>query len=149
MSLRNGSCHCGHVKCETELAPMLVWSCNCNSCRRYTGFMGVRAAYGSDEIKFTGATSEYVYQGGSGGNIYTESCPNCHTACYATFDFMEGVTVVPIGVFDDPHSLTPKLEVFTEHKLNWVSDKDVIQHRFPDQGLKERLVALLESLENR
>jgi hypothetical protein len=62
---------------------------------------------------------------------------------------MEGVTIVPIGMFDDPHSLIPKLEVFTEQKLSWVSDKDVIQHRFPDQGLKERLIQLLESLENR
>ena len=144
-----GACHCSQVKFETDLAPMLVFQCNCSSCRRFTGTMGVRAMYSSDEVEWTGAVSEYVYQGGSGGNIYTQSCPNCHTATYATLDFMEGITVIPIGMFDDPHPIIPKLEIWTDSKLSWLKDDGCIKNRVPDTGIKERLMQLLESLENR
>ena len=47
-----GACHCGQVKFETDLDPMLVYSCNCTSCRRLTGVMGVRAFYSLDEVEW-------------------------------------------------------------------------------------------------
>ncbi|MDB3944795.1 GFA family protein [Gammaproteobacteria bacterium] len=144
-----GQCHCGNVKFETDLKPMLVFQCNCNSCRRLTGSVGVRALYSSDEVTWTGAISEYVYQGGSGGNLYTQHCPNCHTNAYTTFDFMEGMTSIPIGMFEEPQDIKPWLEIWTDAKLNWVKDDGCITNSVPDSGVQERLVEVLESLENR
>ena len=111
--------------------------------------MGVRGMYSSDEVEWTGAVSEYVYQGGSGGKIYTQSCPNCHTCAYATLDFMEGITVIPVGMFDDPHPIIPKLEIWTDSKLSWLKDDGCIENSVPDSGVQERLMQLLETLENR
>ena len=144
-----GACHCKRVTFNTELAPMLVFQCNCNSCRRFTGSMGVRAMYASDEVEWTGEVSEYVYEGGSGGNIYTQSCPICHTNTYTTLDFMEGITVIPIGMFDESKTLLPKLEIWTESKLSWLKDDGCIENRVPDMGVQERLLQLLEALEDR
>ena len=144
-----GACHCKRVTFETELAPMLVFQCNCNSCRRFTGSMGVRAMYASDEVEWTGEVSEYAYQGGSGGNIYTQNCPNCHTCTYATLDLMDGITVIPIGMFDESHTLIPKLEIWSCAKLGWLKDDGCIENRVPDMGVQERLLQLLEALENR
>jgi len=144
-----GACHCGQVKFETDLDPMMVFQCNCASCRRFTGVMGVRAFYSVDEVEWSGAFSEYVYQGGSGGNIYTQNCPNCHTGAYATLDFAEGICVIPIGMFDDPHQISPKVEIWTDSKLSWLRDDGCITTKVPDSGVKERLMGLLESLENR
>ena len=144
-----GQCHCGDVKCETDLEPMLSYNCNCNSCRRISGSIGMRGLYALEEITFTGKTSEYVYKGGSGGNIYYHSCPKCNTGVYATFDYMEGVMGVPMGVFDHASEFSPKLEIWTSTKLNWLKDDGSIENRVEDSGVKERLIGLLESLENR
>ena len=144
-----GACHCGQVKFETDLSPMIVFQCNCASCRRFTGIMGVRALYSMDEVEWSGAVGEYVYQGGSGGNIYTQSCPNCHTNAYATLDYIEGMTSIALGMFDDPHPLMPKLEIWTNSKLGWLQDDGCILNSVPDMGVQERLMGLLESLENR
>ena len=144
-----GQCHCGNVKFETNLKPMLVVQCNCGSCRRLTGSVGVRAMYYSDEVTWTGAISEYVYQGGSGGNLYTQHCPNCHTNVYTTLDYMEGMTSIPVGMFDEPQDIKPWLEIWTDAKLNWVKNDGCITNSVPDMGVQERLVEVLESLENR
>ena len=144
-----GQCHCGNVKFVTNLKPMLVVQCNCGSCRRLTGSVGVRAMYSSDEVTWTGAISEYVYQGGSGGNLYTQHCPNCHTNVYTTLDYMEGMTSIPVGMFDEPQDIKPWLEIWTDAKLNWVKNDGCITNSVPDMGVQERLVEVLESLENR
>ena len=69
----NGQCHCGQVKFTTDLAPMIIYQCNCTSCRRLKGAVGVSTLYSSDEVSWTGAVSEYVYQGGSGGKFSATS----------------------------------------------------------------------------
>ena len=144
-----GSCHCGQVKFQTDLRPMLIHQCNCTSCRKFTGSVRVACNYLSDEVEWSGAVSEYVFQGGSGGNIYTQCCPNCHSFAYATFDYLEGVTSIPLGMFNDPHGLMPSLEIWTDSKLSWLQDDGCIKNSVPDSGTKERLIELLESLENR
>ncbi len=144
-----GQCHCGDVKCETDLSPMLVLQCNCNSCRKKTGSMSVVCLYAIEEIKFTGKTSQYTYKGGSGGNIFAEHCEVCHTRVYNTFDYMEGMASVPIGIFEYASEFSPKLEIWTSAKLDWLKDDGCIQNHVEDSGVKERLVALLEKLEDR
>jgi hypothetical protein len=62
---------------------------------------------------------------------------------------MEGVTSIPIGMFDDSHILKPWLEIWTDTKLDWVKDDGCITNSVPDSGVQERLMQLLESLENR
>jgi len=144
-----GHCHCSQVKFETDLLPMIVAQCNCTSCRRLTGIVGVRAMYGQDEVNWNGALSEYVYQGGSGGNIYTQHCPNCHTNVYATLDAIEGVYSIPMGMFSDPTILKPKLEIWTDAKLSWLKDDGCIADSVPDSGVQERIMSLLEGIEDR
>ena len=110
-----GSCHCGELKMETDLEPMLVYMCNCNSCRKKYS-LGLRLMYASDEVKFIGETTEYSYKGGSGGNIYAQHCKKCLMFSHATFDYMEGMSGVHIGMYsdDDAKKFTPKLEIFTD-----------------------------------
>ena len=59
------------------------------------------------------------------------------------------MTSVPIGIFEDASEFSPKLEIWTSTKLNWLKDDGSIENRVEDSGVKERLVGLLESLENR
>jgi hypothetical protein len=52
-------------------------------------------------------------------------------------------------MFDDPQDIKPWLEIWTDAKLNWVKDDGCITNSVPDMGVQERLVEVLESLENR
>ena len=62
---------------------------------------------------------------------------------------MEGMTSVPIGIFEDASEFSPKLEIWTSTKLDWLKDDGCIQNHVEDSGVKERLVALLKKLEDR
>jgi hypothetical protein len=62
---------------------------------------------------------------------------------------MEGMTSIPVGMFDEPQDIKPWLEIWTDAKLNWVKDDGCITNSVPDMGVQERLVEVLESLENR
>ena len=146
----SGQCHCGDVKITTDLEPMLVYTCGCNSCRRKGGSVGARVMYAQDEISIEGANlKEYIYKGGSGGNIYAQHCDKCFTFTHATFDYMEGMIALPIGVFDKAKEFKPKLEIWTSEKLDWLKDDGCIVNKVEDSGVKERLVELLEKVENR
>ena len=73
----SGGCHCGQVKFETDLNPMLSMQCNCSSCRRLTGSVNMGMYYQEDEVKFSGDQVYYEYEGGSGGNMKMGFCPKC------------------------------------------------------------------------
>ena len=145
----SGSCHCKAVTFQTDLDPMLVAQCNCNNCRKITGGIRFATMYASDEIEFTGDTDMYTYSGGSGQDIESHCCPKCHVNVFNVPKVMEGMTSIPLGVFDDPHKFQPKLEIWTSTKLEWVADTGCIVERVEDSGVPERLMKLLESLENR
>ena len=144
-----GGCHCGQVKFETELKPMLVAQCNCQSCRKITGSLNFGAMYAEDEITMTGDTESYTYKGGSGYDNHAYFCTNCHVRVAVRNDVMEGMVGVPLGTFDNANSLKPKLEIWCGEKLDMIKEIDGIVERFDDSGIAERLGALLEELENR
>jgi len=144
-----GQCHCGKITIESELDPMLTYTCGCNSCRRKGGSVGARVMYAQDEVKIKGSTKEYIYEGGSGGKIYSQHCENCFTLTHATFDYMEGMVALPIGMFDKAKDFKPRLEIWTSEKLDWLKDDGCIVNKVEDSGVKERLVELLEKIENR
>jgi hypothetical protein len=144
-----GGCHCGQVKFETDLEPMIVAQCNCKSCRRITGSLALGSMYAEDEITITGNTDTYSYQGGSGHENVAHFCTNCHVRVAMYPEVMEGVVGIPVGTFDNANLLRPKLEIWRAEKLDIIKDIDGIVERCEDSGIAERLGALLEALENR
>mgnify|MGYP001057021959 FL=1 len=144
-----GGCHCGQITLESNLEPMAIVQCNCQSCRRLTGAISVTTLYGEDEIQITGNTDCYTHQGGSGGDVTTHFCVRCNTRVKYFFDIFEGIVLVPIGCFDEVKSFEPKLEIWTDEKLTWLSDNGCFVERVKDMGVQERLMVLLASLEDR
>ena len=62
---------------------------------------------------------------------------------------MEGMVALPIGMFDKAKDFKPRLEIWTSEKLDWLKDDGSIVNKIEDSGVKERLVELLEKIENR
>tara|TARA_Y100000590_G_C15738911_1_gene1019540 strand:+ start:2364 stop:2810 length:447 start_codon:yes stop_codon:yes gene_type:complete len=145
----SGSCHCKAVSFETDLDPMLVAQCNCNNCRKMSGSVRIATMYAADEIEFTGETDVYTYSGGSGNDIHSHFCKKCNTNVFNLPTVMEGMVSVPLGVFENSTQFKPKLEIWTSTKLDWLKDDGCIMERVEDSGVAERLMTLLESLENR
>ena len=77
MSKHSGGCHCGAIKLESDLDPMVVNVCNCQRCRVLTGSVAIAALYSDEEIQLAGETTTYTYTGGSGMEVNAHFCPIC------------------------------------------------------------------------
>ena len=149
MIKHRGGCHCGKVRLTTEYDPLLVYQCNCQRCRRLMSVVNVGTFFGASEVEITGETKEYVTPGGSGLPFHYFFCPECGTRICGEAEAIEGVRMIPIGVYEDPTPFAPKLEVLREHKMKWIRDDGCIQASFEGMGLQERIEAMMENLEQR
>ena len=62
---------------------------------------------------------------------------------------MEGMVSIPLGCFNNTNELAPKVEIWSEEKLTFLSKSECILEFFEGNGIPERLNALLFSLESR
>ena len=130
---------------------MLIIQCNCSKCRKLSGSYQIGCLYSEDEIKESGETEVYEFEGGSGFINTVHFCINCHVRCktHPAKEVMEGMVGIPLGIFDTAKSLSPKAEIWTAEKLPFLKTDDCVAESFEDSGIAERLNALLENLENR
>ena len=147
MTKHSGGCHCGAVEMKADSDPMLVIQCNCGRCRKLMGAMNVGASFMEDNVEIIGQTTSYEFTGGSGMNVQTYFCATCGCRVYTKGDAFPGMTGVYLGVFDDPHVFEPAGEIFTKYKLKWLKDDGCIKESFEEAAVEERLMALLENLE--
>ena len=63
MIKRQGGCHCGQVRFQTEFDPLLVYQCSCQRCRRMGGTVSVFTVYGKAELEINGPVHEFVTPG--------------------------------------------------------------------------------------
>ena len=146
-----GGCYCQQFSFETDIDPMLIVQCNCKSCRRITGSINIGCLYGETEVKFMGETNVYEFAGGSGFINKACFCAKCHVRVYnkPAPEVMEGMVSIPLGCFNKTDGLVPKVEIWSEEKLAFLSKSECVLESFEGNGIPERLNALLSSLETR
>ena len=144
-----GSCHCGSIEIRSNYAPMLINQCNCTSCRKLYSVLSVTGIFSQEEIEVSGDLKKYTYNGGSGGDIELFFCPNCSTKAYYSVEVIEGLAIIPIGTLDDSTKHEPDIEIFTNSKLNWLSDNGCISERFEEAAVMERIEKVILSLSER
>jgi hypothetical protein len=62
---------------------------------------------------------------------------------------MEGMVGIPLGLFNTAKDLSPKAEIWTSEKLPFLGTDQCISESFEDSGIAERLMAMLEKMEDR
>ena len=79
------------------------------------------------------------------------TCKNCHVRVYnkPAPEVMDGIVSIPMGCFDKPDKLEPKVEMWTMEKLSFLNKSDSIVESFEGNAITERLMALLKSMEER
>ena len=62
---------------------------------------------------------------------------------------MEGMVSIPLGCFNNTIELAPKVEIWSEEKLTFLSKSECVLEIFEGNGIPERLNAHLSNLETR
>jgi hypothetical protein len=118
-----GRCACGAVQFEFDDDPDFVAVCHCLDCKKASGgeaatFFGVRE---SDFTLTSGAPKSFHYIANSGKGLDRNFCPDCGARVFSSnLESFRGLVFVTIGSLDRPQDVTPKLEMFTKRRLDWV-----------------------------
>jgi len=146
-----GSCLCGQFQFQSDLDPMLIIQCNCMNCRKLSGSYQLGCLYAVTEITQSGETDIYQFEGGSGYLNTAHFCKKCHVRCktHPAPEVMEGMVGIPLGLFNTAKDLSPKAEIWTSEKLPFLGTDQCISESFEDSGIAERLMAMLEKMEDR
>ena len=146
-----GGCHCGAWSFDTQLEPMFLYQCNCESCRRLNGSLSMGACYREEEFNMVGGEeTRYDYRGGSGQLMNTSLCPTCHVRLAVRPEILPELVFIPIGIFSDANSFQKiDLEIWTSTKLDVIRDQTRMKLSVSDSGTAERIGAFLTALETR
>ncbi len=127
---------------------MVVVQCNCKRCRRLTGSINIGCLYADTEDDLEGETNIYEFARGSGFINRAHFCSTCNLRVYNK-PAPEVMVSIPLGCFDNINQLAPKVEIWSEEILAFLSKFECILESFEGNGIPERLNALLSSLEGR
>ena len=116
-----------------------------------TGSINIGCLYADTEVEFVGETDVYEFAGGSGFINKAFFCSKCHVRVYnkPAPEVMDGMVSIPLGYFNNANDLAPKVEIWSEEKLAFLSKTECVLETFEGNGIPERLNALLSSLESR
>ena len=128
----DGTCLCGKVTFEAEIDPNRVAICHCSDCQKNSGSAyGVVASVTEGRFHLlTGTLQEYVKTAESGRVRHLSFCPNCGTRIHAcTKNDPSAFFGLRVGTIRQRVQLTPKVQVWCDSALPWVSDLSVIARR--------------------
>ena len=111
--------------------------------------MSVTGIFSQEEIEVSDELNKLTYNGGSGGDIELFFCPNRSTKAYYSVEVIEGLAIITIGTLDDSTQHEPEIEIFTNSKLDWLSDNGRISERFEEAAVMEELKKLYYLFQNR
>ncbi len=130
---------------------MLVVQCKWKKCRRLTGSINIGCLYADTEVDFENETNVFEFTAGSGFINRAYFCSTYNVSVYNKLapEEMEGMVSIPLGCFNNTNELAPKVEIWSEEKLAFLSKSECFLEAFESNGIPERLNALLSSLDSR
>lgn len=131
LETRAASCRCGQLKAIATGDPVRVSVCHCLDCQKRTGSaFSAQARWPAAQVAVEGASKIWSHLADSGNEVVHHFCPDCgSTVHYRIEGKFEGLVAIPLGAFDDPHSLSPRFSVWEKRKHDWVAvEGDEIEH---------------------
>ena len=125
------SCQCGKLSAEVPGPTMAVVACHCLACQKRSGSpFGEAAYYPHAEVKLNGEARQLTRATDAGGHFHQFFCPDCGATVYMRGTKNPDVTGIPIGLFDDAHTMRPVRSVWEGRCHDWVEIAPAVQH-FP------------------
>ena len=125
------SCQCGQLGVEVPGPTPAVVACHCRACQKRSGSpFGQAAYYPHDQVEVTGEARQFSRPTDAGGTFDQFFCAECGTTVFMRGTKNPDVTGIPIGLFDDAHTMQPVRSVWEDHMHPWVEIPTAQQH-FP------------------
>ncbi|MCH7295162.1 GFA family protein [Acinetobacter higginsii] len=115
-----GSCLCGAVSYQAQVAPRYRFNCHCRDCQKATGSAYAPIAFfHQSELKITGELKYFESLGLSGKPIRRAFCPNCGSQMFGLPELVPEMISIRAGTLDDPNLYQPQAECFVSHANEW------------------------------
>lgn len=125
------SCQCGKLSAEVPGPTMAVVACHCLACQKRSGSpFGEAAYYPHEQVQVSGEARQFTRATDAGGHFDQFFCPDCGTTVYMRGTKNPDMTGIPIGLFDDEHTMRPVRSVWEDRRHDWVEIAPAVQH-FP------------------
>lgn len=136
VGMMKGGCFCGSVRYELTAPPLEVYYCHCRDCQHFSGSpFHVLGAVERDSIVLTsGNLSEFAHRVQNGSGMKREFCENCGTPLFITSTRFQDIQMFTVNSLDDPGSVKPSFEIWTNSKMSWANIEPGIKN-FPRGAL--------------
>lgn len=126
MTKLTGSCLCGHVRYETDAAPVMSGVCHCKHCQRQSGSaFSMLVAVPKGTLRLSGGPlAEFRDTGDSGQPVIRKFCPRCGSPVISEAAVMPMVDFIKAGTLDDTSWFQPQFHMFCEHAQSWALPDD-------------------------
>ncbi|UYQ73777.1 GFA family protein [Pelagibacterium flavum] len=114
------SCACGAVSLRIKGPVLSMLVCSCLDCRKSTG-TGHSAVVlmSTDSVAASGKMKGHTRTAASGAEITRNFCPKCGTPLFAKTARAPLLTLLPVGLFDQPDWFSPRQAIFSRTHLDW------------------------------
>ena len=119
MTDRSGRCQCGAVHYRITAEPAAVRICWCRDCQRLSANGTANALVPTASLEISGATAEFTYTAESGNRMLRRFCSHCGTHLFANSSARPQFTVVRVGTLDDPSSVKPTVNIWSQSAPAW------------------------------
>lgn len=119
MTERTGRCLCGAVTFTLSADPLAVRICWCRDCQHLAANGTVNLLVPADALSVSGPVAEHVKTADSGNQLTRQFCPTCGTHLFGISSGRPQFRVVRVGNLDDPSSVTPTTNIWTESAPAW------------------------------
>jgi hypothetical protein len=101
--------------------------CHCAQCRKLSGTgHASQAFFESGDVEISGQPSSYVFTADSGNTKTYHFCPTCGSRLHGKNSGRPGITIVPVGCFEDNSWFSPHGVAYTICREAWdVTSEDV------------------------
>jgi hypothetical protein len=123
------SCQFGQLQVEVPGPTVAVVACHCLACQKRSGSpFGVAAFYPHAQVKITGEAKHFARATELGQPFDHFFCPECGTTVFMSGKKNPDVTGIPVGLFDDEHSMQPIRSVWEDRRHDWVNIPTAVKH---------------------
>jgi hypothetical protein len=125
----DGGCHCGQLRYEAEIDPLMVTVCHCTDCQTLSG-SAFRTAVPVAKENFrllSGQLKAYTKTAESGNRRLQTFCPECGTPIYSAAPGHTGVFYIRVGTSRQRSQLRPQLQIWSRSAQSWVKELAAVE----------------------
>lgn len=119
MSPYTGRCLCGDIRFEVHAEPVVSRICWCRDCQRIASNGTVNAIFPAEAFRLQGEPAAFTSTAESGNQVRRRFCARCGSHLFADSTGRPGLTVVRLGVLDEPSAIRPTAHIWAASAPAW------------------------------